>query len=395
MSGINTWSTRRVVYGTTLPATCQPGMVFTEAGGSADGLYVCLSANTWTLLDTSAHAGTVTSVSVVTANGFSGSVATATTTPAITINNPTALVATTSVTTPQVTLGTVSSVTGTLRLANASSANLTTIQAGNAAAARTYTWPTNFGSAGAALTDAAGNGTLSWVVPSSITNSAPANTVTKSNGTNLVASRITDDGTNIAIDSGAGSFTFGDISEADSGVVWTFQGTGNFTPNIPSPIGSGSVPLSAVVIGGEANHATSLTSAATTNKTVIIPDVVGTLTIIGASVALTAQSASIGATNIQVNGGVAPAGLYRLSYYLVITTAGTSGTVSATFGWSDLAAARTSGTGNITFGSLAAPATGSVIIQANGVANITYLTTVTAAVGSPAYALNITLERLQ
>ena len=26
----------------------------------------------------------------------------------------------------------------------------------------TYTWPTNFGSAGTSLTDAAGNGTLSW-----------------------------------------------------------------------------------------------------------------------------------------------------------------------------------------------------------------------------------------
>lgn len=114
-----------------------------------------------------------------------------------------------------------------------------------------------------------------------------------------------------------------------------------------------------------------------------------------ATVALTAQSASIGATNLQVDGGVAPAGLYRLSYYLVTTTAGTSGTVSATFGWSDIAAARTAGTGNITFGTLASPASGTVIIQANGVANITYLTTVTAAVGSPVYALNITLERLQ
>lgn len=59
-------------------------------------------------------------------------------------------------------VGTVSSVTGTINLANASSANLTTIQAGNAAAARTYTWPTNFGAAGTVLTDAAGNGTLSW-----------------------------------------------------------------------------------------------------------------------------------------------------------------------------------------------------------------------------------------
>lgn len=64
--------------------------------------------------------------------------------------------------TGSLTLGTVSSITGGLKLAHASSAFLTTIQAGNAAAARTYTWPTNFGSAGDALTDAAGDGTLSW-----------------------------------------------------------------------------------------------------------------------------------------------------------------------------------------------------------------------------------------
>lgn len=61
-----------------------------------------------------------------------------------------------------VQLGVVSSATGLLKLANSASSNLTTIQAGNAAAARTYTWPTNFGAAGTALTDAAGDGTLSW-----------------------------------------------------------------------------------------------------------------------------------------------------------------------------------------------------------------------------------------
>lgn len=65
-----------------------------------------------------------------------------------------------------VQLGVVSTTTGQLKLANASSANLTTIQAGNAANARTYTWPTDFGAAGTVLTDAAGNGTLSWAAAS-------------------------------------------------------------------------------------------------------------------------------------------------------------------------------------------------------------------------------------
>lgn len=64
-------------------------------------------------------------------------------------------------------LGVASSVTGALNLAHASSSFITTITAGNAAAARTYVWPTNFGASGSVLTDAAGNGTLSWAVPSS------------------------------------------------------------------------------------------------------------------------------------------------------------------------------------------------------------------------------------
>lgn len=63
-------------------------------------------------------------------------------------------------------LGTVSSATGQLLLANSASANLTTIQAGNASAARTYTWPTDFGAAGSVLTDAGGDGTLSWAAAS-------------------------------------------------------------------------------------------------------------------------------------------------------------------------------------------------------------------------------------
>ncbi len=45
-----------------------------------------------------------------------------------------------------------------------------------------------------------------------ITNSAGANVITKSDGTNLVASRITDNGTDIAADSGAGKFSAGDVA---------------------------------------------------------------------------------------------------------------------------------------------------------------------------------------
>lgn len=243
-------------------------------------------------------------------------------------------------------------------------------------------------------------------------------------GNNLTI-KVNDTAKTISIDSGAGVTTMGDVGAVSNGAVVIidnsdvagqaklFAGSGPLlnvdgTINaisinralVPSSaglttVGSNALPFSSAYIGNAATNNIQITGTATAARVATLQDLTQTLVGRAASVALTAQSASIGSTNIQVNGGVAPAGLYRLSYYLVTTTAGTSGTVSATFGWSDLAAARTSVSATDTFGSLAAPVTGTVIIQANGVANITYLTTVTAAVGSPVYALNVTLERLQ
>jgi len=113
-----------------------------------------------------------------------------------------------------------------------------------------------------------------------------------------------------------------------------------------------------------------------------------------ASVASTGQSASISATNLQVGGAVAPSGLYKVTYYVVATTAGTSGTLDVTIAWNDGTAARSdANTSAITFGSTAY-ATKSVIIRADGTNNITYATTVNSPVGSPVYAIYLVLERL-
>lgn len=113
------------------------------------------------------------------------------------------------------------------------------------------------------------------------------------------------------------------------------------------------------------------------------------------TVSLSAQTASIATANLQVNAGIAPQGLYRVVYYAVATTAGTSGTLDVTIGWNDGTAARTDvNTPAITFGATNY-ASKTVIVKANGAANVTYSTTVTSPVGSPAYALYITMERLQ
>jgi len=74
-----------------------------------------------------------------------------------------------------VVLGRESSVTTSLSFANSASAFLTSFKAGNAVAARTYTWPTDFGAPGQSIIDAAGNGTLSWGSPAA---GAPALTDT-------------------------------------------------------------------------------------------------------------------------------------------------------------------------------------------------------------------------
>jgi hypothetical protein len=108
-----------------------------------------------------------------------------------------------------------------------------------------------------------------------------------------------------------------------------------------------------------------------------------------ASVALTNQSASIGATNLQVGGAVAPVGQYRVSWHTATRTAG-AGSVLVTLGWNDGISAKTiTGTINLTAGAFQTIIT--PIIHADGTNNITYATTY-AATG--AYDIYVTLERL-
>lgn len=101
---VTSQNAKRIYSGTAVPNwSCSPGPTFTDfyLRTTTDVLYYCSAApSTWTVFVAAGTGGSVTSVSVVTANGFSGSVATATTTPAITINNPSALVATTSIASP-------------------------------------------------------------------------------------------------------------------------------------------------------------------------------------------------------------------------------------------------------------------------------------------------------
>jgi hypothetical protein len=204
--------------------------------------------------------GTVTDVSVVSANGVSGSVATPNTTPAITltlgaitpssVNGNTITTGTGTLTlgagkTLSVTdnatvsqdvtnssnvvfstlnlvgasslaLGTASTNTGSINFKNAGGNFHTTIQSGTALANVTYTLPTNVGAAGTVLTDAAGDGVLSWApggsggVPTQIT---VANEATDTTCFLLFATAATGDlgpktNSNLAFNSNSGTMTF-------------------------------------------------------------------------------------------------------------------------------------------------------------------------------------------
>lgn len=108
------------------------------------------------------------------------------------------------------------------------------------------------------------------------------------------------------------------------------------------------------------------------------------------SVPLTGQTASIGATNIQCGGAVCAAGTYEVTVYTVVTTTG-SGTLTTTIGYTDPAAART-----ITSAGISTAATNfeqnTYVIRTDGIANITYSTTLSA---TGTYSIYVTVKRTQ
>lgn len=111
-----------------------------------------------------------------------------------------------------------------------------------------------------------------------------------------------------------------------------------------------------------------------------------------ANVVLAAQTASVAAANLRVGGVVAPAGLYRVSVYILTTVAGSAGTVTINILFNDGIAART----DSFVISLAALAYGgtSFVIGNDGVHDVQYSTTVAGATGSPQYAFRVVVERL-
>lgn len=181
-------SARRITSGSTLPANPTPGRVFMKTSGGSEGMHICFSAGIWLLVEANTGAGTVTSVSVTTANGVSGVVANPTTTPAITFTLG-AITPSSIVSPGNITSGATGVATGAFLLKGTTSGTVT-VKSADAAGTWSLTLPANDGDAGQFLqTD--GAGVSSWqTVTAGITNSAGANVIPKSDGTNLVASPL-------------------------------------------------------------------------------------------------------------------------------------------------------------------------------------------------------------
>jgi len=161
-----------------LESSSTPGLTLNAKGDEVTGRLLVDNAG--------GGSGTVTSVSVVSANGFAGSVATATTTPAITlsttINSPvlagngtaisaatttgsgsTVVLATAPVFPTTITVGAAAGATGDILMKGTTSGTVT-ITTADAAGTWTFQLPTNDGDAGQVLTTN-GSGVTTWETP--------------------------------------------------------------------------------------------------------------------------------------------------------------------------------------------------------------------------------------
>lgn len=302
---------------------CTPNTTPATSGGT--GAFVDRVNGVWVArASAAASGGTVTSVSVVTANGLSGTVATATTTPAITLNIA-------SLDPLKLSPGTIDSTE--FGFLNGVTSGIQTQFSGKVSGPASVTdnhLAVFDGTTGKLIKDGG-------VIPSGITNSAGANVVPKSDGTNLVASQITDDGAEvdiatgvsktIQIGGGAGtSANFGGVGQNAGCQIASdtvtncgdFVGTGNatqlvindttgiidliasngvrinnlsintggtFLPNVAGnvTVGSSALPFTAVVVGNAANNTSTITGTFTTNREVSLPDATGTIQLVGAA----------------------------------------------------------------------------------------------------------------
>jgi hypothetical protein len=190
-------------------------------------------------------------------------------------------------------------------------------------------------------------------------------------------------------------YEFGPLASGPSIPAFGPLSPNQIPPLNASKIASGQIGLSQGgtasdlhATGGTSQYLAQLTSgAAITVQQPNFTDLAGTISgaQLAASIVKTGQTGSISAATL-VPSPVTTA-LYQVNYYMNVTAAGTSGTVQATFTWND-GAAQTLNSSTITFGTLGSFVSGTFLIKATS-GTPQYSTTVTSALGSPVYSLDI------
>ncbi len=150
-----------------------------------------------------------------------------------------------------------------------------------------------------------GTSAVSWdyiSFASGITNSAPANTVTKSDGTNLVASQITDDGTDVAINTSSGLVTITADQNVDvvTGGEFTVNGNAPLFNGANVAIGTGlnNIQIIGASVVGIFGTQLLISSTADTSANPTINTPLGIVRIAAASATVTVTSANVTANSI-------------------------------------------------------------------------------------------------
>lgn len=187
-------------------------------------------------------------------------------------------------------------------------------------------------------------------------------------------------------------------SVAAGGIVTKVRGLAAQSANLTEWQNSASAALASVSAGGllSATVAGSLGAAVVVGTTTSAAGVLG-------RIALTAQTGNLAAQTM-LTGGAGTAGMYRLSFYIKCTTAGTPAVAQTkvTVAWNDGTAQTVdvpflSGAlapfVNADLGTLNAFAQGHVVVKAAASQNITFTTTGTYT-GSPQYSIDARIEAL-
>lgn len=195
------------------------------SGAPADATYVTLSTNA-TLTNERVLTGTANQITL-TDNGAGSTVVISTPQNIATTSTPT-FASMTLTAASSLTLGTSSSLAGSFILKNATNANTLTVKSGVTSGSYTLTLPTAVASAGQVLTDAAGNGVLSWSTVSGTGTVTSVSVVTAQGVSGTVATATTTPAITLALGALTGVTSLnGLVVTANTGVITT--GTWNGT----------------------------------------------------------------------------------------------------------------------------------------------------------------------